>query len=942
MKVKILSAVIASTLLIGCALPVVKASQSAIKSIETNRTVTKVRTGMLSSGSSIITTSYEGTVAAFNFNGQKLWENELSGFMNHDIWVQDINGDGLVEVFAANADGNVYCINSDGSLKWTFGLNEVPMNSVTVISDADNKYVVAGGYDKNLYYISTDGELLKTIESKTYSEEGVFGDGVKPEAGTHTVNFVRPIKSSDGTEKLVVLGTNNSLQSSGRFYIFEPFADLPSEKSRVLIKKGIGDLRTVDFDNDGNDELTIGNSAQIGDAAISVMDLSDLSQKKSQINDIARQIDRFGYRVAQTEVVINEGISTYLTLFGSRILLTPESFDVNDSEILASKYSYYDIWKDKDSNKILLASAQSGGSQVHIIDTSNPDWKNAYKELEPQGKLAAIQNNTRTIERQLSSFQKPIREREPLPVYFISESRNDIPDTIERSESLYDSPVFLNYSSSANVENWDRSEILADNPKYRDKRDRRKNYTLSPEEMFNQLSDGYENSDGISQWAGHGNDPYMISLATMKRIISSGEGKKTVNIYPEVEGHGEAFYKVLNDHFYPLAKFSSENNANLFMRNKHTFWQSTIYAPEWLELRSGRLADAFVPAMEETTDKSMEISVAGRMGLWAAGSVDDWGERYARDNPSFDRLRQHSHQMVPNHALRQIIYKLASGARYINNFGFNQEYMSLAWELIGKGALYVPKRDELLSLSPVHISMKEPDPVYRETSNNVKWTTFYDEEKESVPYVFSRLNGTWPGAKTLPWDYSSYAADTKERRLDFIPKFPKGLVLITPVQQGKFKDEGTVRGALADNMHPIYKNIMKEYITDGKSYFDPNGENVMAADSIRYKQIRDKIEEKSNLLPMTVSGETAWVVAQSDKKHLRLTLVDSGYLNPGDKIAKVKFNSVTPETIVDILSGEIFSPDSNGVVEIPVLAGAFRFIDVKITEDIRNTESTSM
>ena len=43
------------------------------------------------------------------------------------------------------------------------------------------------------------------------------------------------------------------------------------------------------------------------------------------------------------------------------------------------------------------------------------------------------------------------------------------------------------------------------------------------------------------------------------------------------------------------------------------------------------------------------LSLAARMGLWTSGVVDDWGARCARDNASFDRLRQHSHQMLPNH-----------------------------------------------------------------------------------------------------------------------------------------------------------------------------------------------------------------------------------------------------------------------------------------------------
>lgn len=934
MKIKKLSAIILGTCFISHNAMSEQQENSSILSIETGRAITHVRTGSFESTPIIITNSYEGTISAYNFSGQELWSNPLSGFMNHDVWVADLNNDGVDEILTANTDGKVYCLNADGSINWSFGLNEVPMNSVTVVKGGNTTYIAAGGYDKNLYYLATDGSLLKTIASSTYSQERVFGKGVLPTVNTHTVNHLRALKLADGSEKLVLLGTNNSMQAAGSYYIFEPFADLPDSKTKVHIKNGIGDMRAIDFEGDGNEELVIGNSTAIGNSAISVFNPLDLSFKKSSINDIGRKIDRFGYRVAQTEVIMNQGEKVYATLFGSRLLITPASFDVNDATILANKYSYNDLWKDSDSGKLILASAQSGGSQIHIIDPSQAGWQEQYTALEPGGKLAAIQANTQTVSQQLASFNKPLYERTPLPVYFISESRSEVGSIIENLESAYSSPVFLNTTTLPNVENWDRSVELADNPEYRDKRDGRKNYTLTSQEMFDTLAPKYQNSDGIAQWAGHGNDPYMISLPTLKEIITAGEGKKTVNIYPEVKGRGEAFSKVLSHLFFPLSEFSAENNANIFMRNKHTFWQSSVYLPEWQELRSGQHADVFVPAMEETTDKSMEMSLAGRMGLWMSGAVNNWGERYARDNPSFNRLRQHSHQMVPNHALRQTIYKVASGARYINNFSFNQEYMSLAWELIAKGALYVPKRNELLNISPVHLSMKEPDPYYLESSNNVKWTTFYDAAVDNEPYVFNRLSGTWPGAKNVDWDYSLYAAGTKDRRLDFIPKFPQGVVLITPVQQGVFKDRGTVRGALTDHMHPIYQGNMKEFITDGKNYITPNGQTVVAANRNRVDQIKNQLRLKSGLLPMTVSGGTAWVVAQSAPKHLRLTLVDSGYLNPEDRIAQVKFNSVTPVAITDLLSGESFVVNSDNITEIPVSAGSFRFIDVEISEAI--------
>jgi hypothetical protein len=444
----------------------------------------------------------------------------------------------------------------------------------------------------------------------------------------------------------------------------------------------------------------------------------------------------------------------------------------------------------------------------------------------------------------------------------------------------------------------------------------------------------FEGHPGIAYWGGHGNDPYYFSLQTTKKVIDAAKGKKTVLIYPETVDHSEDFEYVMNDLFYPLAEYAQGRNANLFIRTKHVFWQGHVYLPIWKRVLDGEFADVFVPAMEETSDKSMELSVAARMGLWASGAVDSWGARCARDNPSFDRSRQHSHQMLPNHFLRTMIYNISSGAQYINNFPVDQEYMSLLWELIAKGALYVPKRSEIVSFSPVHLSMTQPDEHYMQDGNNVKWCTFYDQEFEAKnPFVFSRLNGTWPGAPVTAWDFSHYAAGVKQRRLNFLPPYEDGLVLITPPQHGTFAAANPPRGALADHLHPLYKTILKEYITDGRHYYSADGTQKYAANE-HYRVVAADIRNSAKLLPLTVSGDVAWVAAQTAPTHLRLTLIDSGYINPHARTATVSFHTVDPVKMVDLLHGTRFDLTDPSSVQVKIACGMFRFIDIELKEPL--------
>lgn len=65
--------------------------------------------------------------------------------------------------------------------------------------------------------------------------------------------------------------------------------------------------------------------------------------------------------------------------------------------------------------------------------------------------------------------------------------------------------------------------------------------------------------------------------------------------------------------------------SNVAFRAKNVFWQGQVYTKDWEPVVSGKYAAEVIPILEETTDKTQDLSIAGRMGLWTAGSVDGWG-----------------------------------------------------------------------------------------------------------------------------------------------------------------------------------------------------------------------------------------------------------------------------------------------------------------------------
>ena len=905
-------------------------------SINTGLTISKVRVAKNKTNTYIIASSYEGIVLGVDYYGTVKWKNKLSGVMNHDIWCDDLDGDGIDEILVANADGNIYCLGSDGKLKWKFSKNTAPMYAVCVVKKNNVPYVVCGGYDTNIYYLSASGSLVSTLASSGYSKEKTFGDGILPPNNLHVGNFLRTVKLADGSDILAIHATNNSMQNNGNIYLFKILETTPYKIIKPTTVDGIGDLKVFDTDGDGVKDLVFGTSGgtQASVSNLLIYNVVKDTQKQYVLDSVNNKLDGFGYRVVQTEAINDGGIDKYFILFGSRVILVPKDFSINKTEVLACKYAFNDMWKDTQSNKILLASSQSGGSCIHVIDPSNPAWKSGYSNLSPPGKIDDILKNTASARNNLKNFIKPSWERSPMPVYLMSENiTSSVSGLVNTIKSTYQSPIFLNSYSSNKVENWDRSAMT--NVVYRDKRDGRKSYTLTSQEVVNSFTTQYINEPGISFWGGHGNDPYMYSLATLKKVIDIAKNKKTAIIYPELEAYDSDFAFVMNDLFYPLATYSQGKDANLYIRTKHAFWQSIVYLPLWSRLVSGEFADVFVPSMEETTDKAMDISIASRVGLWASGATNSWGARCARDNASFDRMRQHSHQMLPNHFLRAMVYDIANGAQYIDNFTVDQNYMSFLWELIAKGALYVPKKQEVISYSPVHLSMLAPDSDFLNEASNVKWITFYNADYESKnPFVFSRQNGSWPGAPVTAWDFSRYAANVKDRHLNFIPSYSNGLVLITPPQKGVNALSNQPRGKLEDHLNPIYKNILKEYYTDGRYYYSADGSQKFNAQTY-YSTIENDIKESAKLLPVTVKGDNvAWVAAQTSPTHIRITLIDGGYINPDNRIATLSFHTVKPVKVIDLLDGKSFgiTDPLNVVVDIP--CGLFRFIDIELNSPL--------
>lgn len=895
-------------------------SGTALQSIETGYTIMQVRTLVHSGQTLLLGTSYEGTVVCFGYDGMKRWENKLSGYMNHDIHCADIDGDGNDEVLAANADGHIYCMDDDGSNLWKFRKNEAPMNTVCMVSRDGIDYIACGGFDKYVYYLSVGGLELKRFHSTTYSVDRQGG------ITDHTMNFMRRIRL-DGEDVLVIHSALNTNWHQGTLYFFRPGEVQPFKNITITSNNSIvyGSFGVNDIPEDSTEIILGGNG--LNSLGIAVATVETGRERKLDMKIGGGALGKAGYRMATIEVIPEGESFLYFVHFGNRIYLVSPDPAVSSSEIIIGQFAFNGICKDKAGNKIILASAQSGGSCMHVIDYTDPSWKAEFVNLVPPGKITQILDNTADFRQKLDGFTKPAWERDPVELFVMDGGA---------SESLQDylagiSPNCPKFVSGAgiypHVEDWDRSVV--ENVVYRDKRDTRKTYDYTAEQVVSTFTSAFRQADhGIQFWSGHGSDPMYYSLPTLKRSIDSSDGKVMITVFAELEAHNEDFHWLMDYHMYPLADYFKTRNGLMSIRNKHMFWQNQVYTPSWARLVAGEFKEVFVSSMEESNSKTMDMSVSGRVGLWASGAMDRWGTRFTRDNPCYDRLRQIAYQRVPNHALRMFVYNLASGASVVHNTNVNEEYTAVLWHMLARGILFVPERDEIVSFNPVHLSISDPDQRWLD-GNGVKVTTVYDEAEEAAnPMVFSHTTGAWPGAPVTEWDFSSYATGGMERRMEFLPPYPNGMVLTTPPTDGD-----SLRGTFTDHLHPIYSNIMQEVHTDGRNYYsDVDKTTTYRADTYG-PTIRQAVEDGAKKLPLTVEGRVAWVCAQTDSLHLRLTLVDGGYVNPDDREVTVHFHTAKVKSMTNLINNETVTV-TNGEATVHVPCGLWTFIDIELEEEL--------
>lgn len=838
----------------------------------------------------IVGACYDGDVLCYTATGRRLWSAPAGGFP-FDLSVADIDGDGLDEALVASADGGLYAIDHNGKPLWTFRRTP-PLFQVSVAKLSERRSVVlTGGVEQILYALSPEGRLL----------------GKSP-----TPHCIRHVRAGDirgeGRDYAAVSIASSGLTGWLGLMLVDP-SDL-----RVLWTKGpLGtygydsgkrffSMLIADVNGDKKPEIVLSNSwGEHGKIFAYDQEGNALWTKSDP------RIPNVPYRMNLLRHVKLPDDEFLVGVFANVLIIY--NLDGSCREVLSNRYDFANGSFDPASRTFWLGSGVSGGDDVHGLHLDRPGWRKAFQELKPVGKLGRIERNLQILSEQVARFRQPSYQPDPRKAEVLLLDEYDVlPSDALRPKGQYRNVRFVFHEMlSQKIEN--KEEIWCRHV------DGRRKYDLSADQIVAQ----------VREWEAHGRDfvigsahsiAIYMPLSTFERVLQAAPKHLWGFELSEMEGLTDQMREAVEQIVFPLADLCRKyGGKKIIFRNKNIFWNGTCYVPFWHRvLLDSKYRDVFVPGLEETNCRTQELSLAGRVGLWLANAFDHWSCRAETDNACFDRMWEWSSQQILSHHMRHLVSQASFGADvYLNSIHqgpFSEallQQIAPFYQMLEKGVIHVPRRNELLSVSDVCLGMRTPpSEAYVAHGGNGHGYTYPKDEHPAM--VFDRLDCYWAGAPLVAHDFSYYAYQVRRRMCNFIPPMPYGLVAIVP-------DNADVQGKFRSRIS-----------TDGQYFYDEGGAQHTA---VEYQaKVEQALREAAGRLPLVVRGTVHWSAARIDPAHVRVTLIDPGYLDPEDRDARIVLQHLDAVSCTDILSGEKL-PIAGGTVSARVPMGSVRILDIE-------------
>ncbi|MDZ8120239.1 hypothetical protein [Pontiella agarivorans] len=868
---------------------------SAKSFVTDGNAIRKMTPGMIKSTPVFFFGELDGSVSCYTTDGKKLWRNETkSPAVLFEIEVADVDGDGRDDLLTASGDGSITCWNANGSLRWKYsGDRKVRFNEVAVLKRGKDIKIFAGGNDKVIYVLDRDGNLI--------TKHGVPGAIRKLEIGDF---------KKKGEPLLFVMTMRHDKSGWLTFGFLDPDhlkKDMGSLSSRNRTKRLSGimtDLRVQDLDRDGLDDLLVFlNSGPVLSALngefeeIAGFDLS--GYKKVERASRQRYAHSIGTSLypARDEILIQFGRAFYVLDSKGKLLEWSGSN--------SARFPFGDICMHPATRKLFGAGSVGGDNGVYEFDLTQSEWWMQHDQW--TGRMSDVKANLETLYEQVLSFDPPEYQspaKKPWVMGYGGAIQEEVAALDFNEVVIADEEIWS--------EDYDRSDIISVvGEQYGNRRDKRKPYRDSRADLIRKAQDLEAQGEAFIIWAGHGSDPFYVSIGTLEAILEAAPNTCLGFTYAEMSNTEDPRIHYFIEHYMPrLAKACrKQGKAKLYFRYKQTFWATTVQAHPWNELfLSGKYSDLLVPGTEDTNSTTQELNLAGRVGMFTAGCVDDFAMRLIDDNPTGWRPVAPGRQRSISPWLRSGVIRGAYGARFGLLWNFHSvdgPGLELLIAMMGSGVLpLIEDADDLASIGAYHLMKEVPHDFHMREHLGHTIDAYLEEDYDAV---LSVVNVHWGGASVPGYDFSK-ALGVDYRWLNFMPKLPHGMVPIAPLDYQK---------QLQQNSTPYFVSNARNGLVGGKE---------VSADTFG-TTISKTVKAGAKKLPFLVKG-ASWSAIKLDESHYRIVLVDPHYIDPRDCPSEITVQKTGPKGAVDILSKEQLEI-TDGKVELIVPAGSMRFVDIQ-------------
>ncbi len=838
----------------------------------------------------------DGALSLNALDGSLKWRIESDEpAVTFEIEACDLNGDKSDDLLAVSGNGSLYAYSSKGELMWRFKTDEISrLSEVATIGSGKDLRIFVGGNNYKLYELNANGELLST---------------------TPISGCVRSLASGrfcDPNKEVLYLHTYSHDKYRSKFFGFiDPVSKsvIKNIDNKKLIASGdmVNDVDVADVDGDGRDDVIVFSSDITGT-------VTAINGELEQIFKFKGSKDKQRYAAAKGVSLLPERKEIVMQYGGVMYIISPSGELISSSGKPHKGIIYNEfVWLPKEQ-KVAALGMVGGDNSLYLYDTNKKSWDAAKHSLD--GLALEIEKNINSLYSQTLRFKMPKYQSKSEKPFVVLGLKDEELDPVVAS--LDGGEIVMVSTSGEFSEGTPRDEIIAKIGQAAEKRDRRRKYKNTPDEIVAWAKEQERLGKPFQLWVGHGTDPFFIQVATLERIVKVAPTCCYGFIYAEMHDSTDPAVQYFAQEYMPrIAAAIRQNKAvtKVYFRYKNMFWAADAHEPIWQDVFfSGKYKDIVTPSAEDTNNRLQDLNLAGRVGMYMSGYIDNFAMRLVDDNPTSWRPLSQGGQRSISPYLRNAVLTAAYGSRHGVLFSIRYlekpRYNAL-FALIKSGVLPMVEPEDILSVGSWHL-VKDLDQEHlqsvNETGHNLLTYTPDDDKA-----VISKAGVQWCGATTTPYDYSKVSLGVDYRWLNFIPKMPNGMVPITSYASKESLDKA--------GTEYVVSNLKSGYV-DGKNIDAKSFGKTMA----------ECVERGASKMLMRVDG-ASWALIRVGEKQARLILIDNGYVNPSKKRATVKLQNMMPQSAVDILSHEKISI-SGDTLELDVPAGSVRFIDFEYSDKI--------